>query len=91
MARGWESKSIEAQQEEAARTARGKGSRPLTPSQRTALERRRTFELARARVLADLATSSVETHRAMLRRSLEAIEEQIRGLDGSLRHDGKEE
>jgi hypothetical protein len=81
MARGWESKSIEAQQEEAARTARGQGSRPLTPSERTALERRRTLELARARTLADLAASTVEAHRAMLRRSLEAIEEQIRRLE----------
>ena len=89
MARGWESKSIEAQQEEAARAARGKGSRPLTPLQRTMLERRRTLELARARVLADLARPSVDAHRAMLRRSLEAIEKQIGELDGSLPTDGE--
>jgi hypothetical protein len=89
MARGWESKSIEAQQEEAARATRGKGSRPLTPLQRTALERRRTLELSRARVLADLAKPSVDAHRAMLRRSLEAIEKQIGELDGSLRTDGE--
>jgi len=89
MARGWESKSIEAQQEEAARAGRGKGSRPLTPLQRTMLERRRTLELARARVLADLARPSVDAHRAMLRRSLEAIEKQIGELDGSLPTDGE--
>ena len=89
MARGWESKSIEAQQEEAARATRGKGSRPLTPLQRTMLERRRTLELARARVLADLARPSVDAHRAMLRRSLEAIEKQIGELDGSLPTDGE--
>ena len=89
MARGWESKSIEAQQEEAARASRDKGTRPLTPAQRIALERRRTLELARARVLADLARPSVEAHRAMLRRSLEAIEKQIGELDGSLPTDGE--
>jgi hypothetical protein len=89
MARGWESKSIEAQQEEAARASRGKGSRPLTPLQRAALERRRTLELARARILADLAKPSVEAHRAMLQRSLEAVEHQIGELDESLQVGGE--
>jgi len=84
MARGWESKSIEAQQEEAARAAPDTRSRPLTPSQRKALERRRTLELARARTLADLAKPSVDAHRALLQRSLEAIEQQISELDGAL-------
>jgi len=88
MARGWESKSIEAQQEEAARSSRGKGRGPLTPLQRAALERRRTLELARARVLADLTRPSGEAHRAMLERSLEAIEKQIGEFEGSLRTDG---
>lgn len=79
MARGWESKSIEAQQEDA-RAQRGKGGAPLTPSERANLQRRRTLELARARTLADLQRSSSPAHRSMLEQALRAIDDQIRQL-----------
>ena len=48
MARGWESKSVESQQDDA---ARGKMCRPaLTPEEQERLVRRRTLELSRARL-----------------------------------------
>lgn len=78
MARGWESKSVEAQQEEA---ARGKAvARPLTPGERVRVERRRTLELARARAQDDLSRATVPAHQQMLRRTLEALEAQLKEL-----------
>jgi hypothetical protein len=79
MARGWESKSIEAQQEE---KARGAVKPPaLTPEQRMQAERRRTLELARLRASEDLNRASAPAHRAMLEQALEALDQQIRDLD----------
>ena len=52
MARGFESKSVESQQEEAARERVTKPT--LTPEQRVLAERRASLELNRARAVADL-------------------------------------
>jgi hypothetical protein len=77
MARGWGSKAVEAQQDQAAEKARDR--RPeLTVEQRLALERRRTLELARARTLADLESATAERHRAMLQQALSDIDAQLR-------------
>ena len=78
MARGWESKSIESQQEEAAREKVRK--RPLTPEQRADAERRRTLELTRARLADDLSRAKSPHHRTMLERSLAAIDEALARL-----------
>ena len=78
MARGWESKSIESQQEEAARDRVRKPS--LTPEQRAAEERRRTLQLARTRAAEDLARATAPHHRKMLEQTLTAIDEQLARL-----------
>ena len=78
MARGWESKSIESQQEEAARDRVRKPS--LTPEQRAAEERRRTLQLARTRAAEDLARATAPHHRRMLEQTLTAIDEQLARL-----------
>ena len=78
MARGWESKSIEAQQEEASR-GRAKGS-AMTEAQRAAAERRKTLQLTRARAEADLARATAPAHRRMLEQAIEAIDQQIASL-----------
>jgi hypothetical protein len=78
MARGWESKNIESQQDEAARAGSGKARGPEEPPEIRA--RRRTLELARARAEADLQKACVPAHRDMLRQALEAINEQLRAL-----------
>jgi hypothetical protein len=80
MARGWESKSIEAQQEEAARSRTPKPS--LTEEQRAAEARRRTLQLARTRATEDLARASSPAHRTMLEQTIKAIDEQLHGLNG---------
>ena len=78
MARGWESKGIEAQQEEA---ARGRPRR-AAPSQQdiVADHRRRSLELARSRALADLSRASAPAHKAMLEQAIASLEEQLRSL-----------
>jgi hypothetical protein len=78
MARGWESKSIEAQQEEAARSR--PQPRQLTDDERANAERRRSLELARARATADLSRATAPPHRQMLEQTLAAIEAQLQNV-----------
>jgi hypothetical protein len=79
MARGWESKAVEAQQQDMSAN-RGKAALPLSPSRRSAVERRHTLELARARTAADLQASTSPAHRSMLEQALRAIDEQLRQI-----------
>ena len=78
MARGWESKSVESQQEEAARDRVRKPT--LTPEQRATEERRRTLYLARTRAAEDLARATAPHHRQMLEQTLSAIDDQLARL-----------
>jgi hypothetical protein len=75
MARGWESKSIEAQQEDAMREK--PTAQRLTPEERDRRARRGTLALARARAAADLARASTPAHRGMLEQALAAIDRQL--------------
>jgi hypothetical protein len=79
MARGFESKSVEAQQEEA---ARGKGNaRPqMTPEQQAAEQRRRALELTRARACDDLSRATAPAHRHMLEEAIAALDRQLAEL-----------
>lgn len=69
MARGWESKSIETQQDEASRRIADSGRR-ATADERVQQQQRRTLELARARAVADLARATTDAHQVMLRRAI---------------------
>jgi hypothetical protein len=75
MARGWESKNIESQQEERERDDRASG---VSAEEAARNARRRTLELARARAAADLAAATSPAHRAMLEAALRALDEQLR-------------
>jgi hypothetical protein len=76
MARGFESKSVAAQQEEAeAGSARSPGG-----DDGARLARRRGLELSRADVERRLAEARAEPHREMLRRALAALDEEIAAL-----------
>lgn len=78
MARGWESKAIEAQQEESARPS---DTRPaLTPEQRAAEQRRAGLELARARARDDLSRAVAPAHRRLLEATLQAIQHDLDAL-----------
>lgn len=78
MARGWESKSIEAQQEEAARPRRKAPA--LSPDDLQRAGKRRTLELARARAAADLSRATAAAHKRLLEQTIAALDEQLRAL-----------
>ena len=78
MARGFESKMVEYQQEEAARAKTVRA--PLSPEERARAERRRGLELARARAAGDLARATAPAHKQMLERAIAALDEQLRTL-----------
>jgi hypothetical protein len=78
MARGFESKMVEFQQEEAAR-ARPTAER-LTPEEQQARAKRQGLELTRARAAADLERATIPAHRRMLEQALAAIDDQLRAL-----------
>ena len=77
MARGWESKSVEAQQADRDRHEPAAAAVPQDPAR---VARRRTLELARARAQADLTRARHSAHREMLEAAIRAIDEQIAQL-----------
>lgn len=78
MARGFESKMVEFNQEEAAR-ARTKAE-PLSAAEQARLARRATLELARRRAVTDLAQATRPAHKAMLEQAIKALDEQLAAL-----------
>jgi len=80
MARGWESKSVESQQEEAVRDRVPK--RALTGEQRAAAQRQQTLELARASAAAELGRAISPHHRTMLEQAIATIDQQLAQLKG---------
>jgi hypothetical protein len=69
MARGWESKSVEQQQELASSDVREKGRR-LTPEEASRTREKQSLQLSRARVLDQLAHATSPTRRSMLEQAL---------------------
>ena len=83
MARGFESKMVEFQQEEA---AKGRSKREtLSADEQARRVRRAAVELARARAAADLARATVPAHRAMLEQAIAALDAQLAELDNPAR------
>jgi hypothetical protein len=81
MARGFDSKSVEYQQEEAQRSREEHGrERPLSEEERGRIQRRRTLELARARTAADLARAASPAQRQMLGRAIAALDLELKSL-----------
>ena len=79
MARGWESKSIEAQQD-AAQAPRKTGA-AVTPEEAARTAERATLMLARTRALTDLQTACVPAHRAMLEQAISDLDRRLAALD----------
>lgn len=78
MARGWESKAIEGQQEEAL----AKPSRSAGPALDPVLEGERgLLRMARNRALADLQVACAPAHRAMLEQAVADLESRLAALD----------
>ena len=77
MARGWESKSVEQQQDEAA--SRKERNELLTPEQIAERQRRQGLELSRQQILQQLRVARNPRHRQMLEAALAELEEKLRG------------
>jgi hypothetical protein len=75
MARGWESKSVEQQQEEAASNSHSH--QRLTPEQISRQQRRRGLELSRSRILQQLERASSPQHRKMLEAALADLDAKL--------------
>ena len=78
MARGWESKSVEAQQETAAATDRR--APKVSPEESARRAERMTLQLARTRALADLQSACAPAHRAMLEQAIADLDRRISSL-----------
>lgn len=80
MARGFDSKFIEAQQEEASRS---KVIRPaMTPAEQARASRREALQMARARAADDLSRATAPAHRAMLETAIAALDQQLADVAG---------
>jgi hypothetical protein len=79
MARGWESKSIESQQEDA-QAAKAKRP-PLTTEQRERAERRRSLQMALTRAQAELQAACQPAYRDMLQMKAETLRRQLAELE----------
>lgn len=76
MARGWESKSVEQQQEETL-AAREKTAPPLTTEEISHRQKREGLELSRQRILQQLQLACNSRHRDMLQRALADLDTQL--------------
>ena len=79
MARGFDSKFVEAQQEDASRE---KVVRPkLSPEQQATEIRKQGLSLSRARAVDDLSRATVPAHRRMLEAAIRALDEQLAEIE----------
>ena len=79
MARGWESKAVEDQQQDA--TAAVKPAAAVDPAEAARRAERATLQLARTRALSDLQHACAPAHRSMLETAIRDLDERIRRLD----------
>jgi hypothetical protein len=80
MARGWESKSVEDQIEEARRSQGASEDRVQSPEEKERGRKVESLKLERSRLTEQLNRARSESHQRMIRQSLEAIEKEIATL-----------
>jgi len=81
MARGWESKSVEAQIESAAGKEIETREKKLTPQEIQTLRDKESLELSRTRVQRELASSQNPRYQAILRKALADLEGKLAHLE----------
>jgi molecular chaperone GrpE (heat shock protein) len=81
MARGWESKSVESQREDADQ-GKDRG-RVGSPEERERQRKRESLELSRRRVLREIEEARSPVRRASLEQALAFLDEEIEKLGGS--------
>ena len=80
MARGWESKAVADQMEDATERARARSGTEegeLSPAERARRQRLESLELSRARTLDQLERATNRAYREMLQKTLRALEAEI--------------
>ncbi len=80
MARGWESKAVEAQIEETQSETSANQSDSPSAAEREAIFRRRDLLLSRRRVVQQLENSDNERYCDLLRRTLAGLDDQLADL-----------
>ena len=80
MARGWESKSVEDQIEEARRSQGASEGRVQSPEEKERERKVESLKLERSRLTEQLNRARSEAHQRMIRQSLEAVEAEITTL-----------
>jgi hypothetical protein len=80
MARGWESKSVEQQQEEMAEHRKAAGP-VLTPEQRERERKRQGLLLSRKRLVQQLEVAQNPRHQQMLRQAIAELEKQLSSFE----------
>jgi hypothetical protein len=78
VARGWESKSVESQQDDARSAAEPK--RRLSLQQRNLESRKQALQLARSRTLQQIHSAENPRYRSILEQALRELDEQLRKL-----------
>ncbi|MBI1786655.1 MAG: hypothetical protein HYR60_03765 [Acidobacteria bacterium] len=80
MARGWESKSVEAQMEEAADARRSPRGEALTPEQLEKVREKGNLTLSRKRVQHELDHSSSPRYAKLLKKSIRELDRRLKEL-----------
>jgi hypothetical protein len=81
MARGWESKDVEAQVEATEAPKQKQGSGQKTPEQVMREQSRKDLELSRTRIANDLASATHPNHRKSLEAALAHLDKKIAELN----------
>ena len=82
MARGWESKSVEAQMEESSAPKEVRRNlSAATPDELARRQKHAALKLSRSRTAQQMETSTSERYSEMLRRALEDLDQQIAALE----------
>jgi hypothetical protein len=79
MARGWESKSVESQREDAAEGLEAPP--PVSAAEREANAKRKSLELSRRRVAHELERARSDVHRTALQNALRFLDDELERLD----------
>jgi hypothetical protein len=81
MARGWESKSIENQIDEAEAKKEARRKQRLTPDEALYLQRKETLLRERARIVREMERAYMRRHLVMLERGLAHIDAELAKLE----------
>jgi hypothetical protein len=81
MARGWESKAVDAQIADAEADKAARDAAPMTEAERARATAREALKLSRARTLQSLQTACNAQHRALLEVTLADLEARLNALE----------